>query len=100
MSNAAQLQVARLGGLVVEQQHGAVLAREAVLERQDLPAVAQRGLRQEAQLRQAVQDQPRRPLLLEPLQNAPRGFPELGRMKQSLLLLAAEVGLGHQLDNG
>ena len=71
-----QLQVARLGGLVVEQQHGAAMAGEAVLQREDLPTVAQRGLRQQAQLRQAVEDEPRRPLLCDPLQDALGGLPE------------------------
>ena len=75
--------------------------REAVLEREDLPAVAQRGLRQQAQLRQAVEDEPRRALLLDALQDAPGGLAELelGRVEQGLLLLGAEAGLGHQLDH-
>jgi hypothetical protein len=97
-----QLQLTRLGGLVVEQQHGAAVAREAVLQREDLPAVAERGLRQQAQLRQAVEDEPRRPLLFDPLQDAPGGLPEfeLGRVEQGLLLLGAEAGVGRQLDHG
>ena len=96
-----QLQIARLGRLVVEQQHGAAMARETVLEREDLPAITQRGLRQQAQFRQAVEDEPRRPLLLDLLQDAAGSLSEfeLGRMQQGLFLLGAEIGLGHQLDN-
>ena len=57
MGDAVQLQVARLGGPVVEQQHGAAVAGEAVLQRQDLPTVAQRGLRQQVQLGLALMDE-------------------------------------------
>ena len=47
-------------GLVVEQQDGAVALREEVLQRQHLAAVAQRVLRQQAQLGQAVDHHPHR----------------------------------------
>ena len=55
-ADAVQLQVARLRGLVVEQQHGARAGREELLERQHLAPVAQRVLREQAHLRQAVED--------------------------------------------
>ena len=54
--DAVQLQVARLRGLVVEQQHGARAGREELLERQHLAPVAERVLREQAHLRQAVED--------------------------------------------
>ena len=50
--------VGRLGGQVVEHQHGRVVPGEIVLQRQDLAAVAQRALRQQADLRQAVEHDP------------------------------------------
>ena len=40
-------------GAVVEQQHGAVAAGEVLLERQDLPAIAQRALRRAGGSRRA-----------------------------------------------
>ena len=45
---------ASFGGQVVEQHHRGIELREVVLERQDLPAVAQRALRQQPDLGQAV----------------------------------------------
>ena len=51
-------------GQVVEQQHGAVAAGEELLERQDLPAVAQRVARQQPQLRERIEHHARR---LDPL---------------------------------
>ncbi len=43
---------------VVEQDHGAVPGREKLLERKNLPAIAERGAGQESQLRQGVEDDP------------------------------------------
>ncbi len=54
--DAVQLKVARIGRLVVEQQHGARAVREEVLQREDLAPVAQRILCQQAHLGQAVED--------------------------------------------
>ncbi len=45
---------------VVEQDHGAVAGREKLLERQNLPAIAERGARQESQFGQGVEDDPGR----------------------------------------
>ena len=54
---ALQVAVRRRAGQVVEQQHGAAAAGEVLLERQDLAAVAQRTLGQQANLRQRVEHQ-------------------------------------------
>jgi hypothetical protein len=62
---------------VVEEENGAIPGREIVLQRQDLPAIAQWVLRQETQLRQAVEYEARRIdplyLCLDPV----NGFTEL-----------------------
>ena len=50
--NAQDLQVVFGGGQVVEQDYRAPFAREVLLEREDLPPVAQRVPGDEAQLRQ------------------------------------------------
>ena len=55
MRDALQLQVGPSGGAVVEQQHGAAAAGEELLQREDLPAVAQRALRQQPQLGQRIE---------------------------------------------
>ena len=56
MRDAVHGLVGHFGGQVVEQQHGGAELREIMLERQDLPAVAQRTLRQQPDLGQAVED--------------------------------------------
>ena len=58
MGDAVHRLVERLGGKVVQQQDGGTVTGEEVLQRQDLPAVAQRALRQQAELRQAVEHDP------------------------------------------
>jgi hypothetical protein len=60
MGDTVELQVAILGGLIVEQQHCAVARDEEVLERQNLPTVTQCVLGQKAHLRQAVEHDPHR----------------------------------------
>ena len=55
-----QLQVGLVRRQVVEQDDRAIAAREEMLQRQHLPAVAQRALRQQPQLGQAVENDARR----------------------------------------
>ena len=70
VGQAVQADVPGLAGLVVEEQDGALLPAEVLLEGQDLPAVAERVLRQQPQLGKRVEDQPGRP--------GPFGFGEHG----------------------
>ena len=58
MRNAVHCPVIRLARQIVEHQHGRSAAREIVLKREDLAAVAERGLREQAYLRQAVENNP------------------------------------------
>ena len=51
VGDGMKLQVLRMGGQVIEQQHRALPAGEEVLESEDLAPVAQRVLRQEPHLR-------------------------------------------------
>ena len=60
VGDAVELRVALVGGLVVEQQHGALALREEVLQRQDLPAVAQRLVGEQPHFREAVEHHARR----------------------------------------
>ena len=48
--------VVGLGGQVVEHEHGGIVLREIMLQREDLPPIAQRALRQQPDLGQAVDD--------------------------------------------
>jgi len=86
--DALHLLVAAGGRQVVEQHHGAVAAREELLQRQDLPAIAQRPAGQQAQFRQRVEHDPPRRQLLDVAQDALRGFAQfhLGRMEHRVLL--------------
>ena len=92
----------RVGGQVVEQQHGRAVPGEIVLQRQDLPAVAQRALRQQADLGQAVEHDARRLDALDRLEDQPGGLAELevGGIEQALLLLVVEQALRrHQFED-
>ena len=50
----AKLQIARLRSAVIQHNTSAIPAREEVLQRQDLPAVSQRVLRQQSQFRHGI----------------------------------------------
>ena len=90
--------VGDVGGQVVEQQHGGAELREIVLDRQNLPPVAQRALRQQPDLGKAVQHHPARLHAIDGLENLLGGFAEfeIGRIEQALLLLGIEQALGRQ----
>src|SRR6185503_4686171 len=55
---AEDLFVVRVGRAIVEQQDGAVLGREMLLQREDLPPVAERLLREQSNLAERVEDDP------------------------------------------
>ena len=76
VGEALQLDVARLRGAVVQQEHRAVAAGEELLEGQDLAAVAQRITRQQPHLRQRIEHHAQRVHALDHLQHA------LGRLAQ------------------
>ncbi len=80
------------GGQVVQQQDGGVIAHEVVLDRQDLPPVAQGTLRQQADFRKAVEHHPGRLDPLHHFEDLPRGFPQLQvrGVQQALLVLGVE----------
>jgi hypothetical protein len=77
MGDALDLQVVLRGHHVVEQQHRALPAGEELLERQELPPVAQRAGGQEAQLRQRIEHHPRRLDQVDIGQDLERGLAEL-----------------------
>ncbi len=52
--------VRRFGSQIVEQQHGRAPTGEIVLDRQKLPPISQRALREKADLGQTVEDYPDR----------------------------------------
>ncbi len=92
--------VGALGGEVVERDHGRFVAGEVVLQAENLPAVAQRALRQQPDFRQAVDHDALRLVSLDRLEDALHGFAELevGRIEQALVLLGIEHALRrHQL---
>src|ERR1700744_451310 len=63
-----------------------------MLDREDLPAISQRALGQEADFRKAVEDHARRLDAFDDVENLTRCFTELqiGRIQQALLLFRIE----------
>ena len=92
MRDAVHGPVVRLARQIVEHQHGRPAAREIMLQREDLAPVAKRGLRQQPDLGQAVEHDPRRLHLLERLEDALGRLAklEIGRIEQALLLILVE----------
>jgi len=84
--------VLAFGGQIVEQKHGIVPTVEIVLQRQDLPAVAQRVLRQQADLRHRIDDDAGRPRPFDGAEDQLRGFAklEIRRVEKALLLVGIE----------
>ncbi len=93
MAEAVQVGVAiGAAGQVVDQQHGRVAAGEELLEGEDLAAVAQRILREQPHLRQAVEDDPPRLHPLDLVLDQLDGLAEFGlpRVQDALLPAVAE----------
>ncbi len=88
--------VEAVGGQIVEQQDGGAVLGEVVLQRQNLPAIAQRALGQQADLRKAVDHHPPRLDGLHLIEDHPGGLTQLqiGGIEQALLLLLVEQALG------
>ncbi len=102
VGDAVHCPVVRLAGKVIEHQHRRAASREIMLQREDLPPVPKRGLGQQPDLRQAVEDHPLRLHLLERFENALGGLPQLKvrRIKEALLLILIEQAFRwDQLEN-
>ncbi len=93
MAETVQIQVVRLGGQIVEEQRRGVLDEQEAAQGVDLPAVAQRTLREQPDLGQAVEHDA---LRLGPLDLGDRHADglaefEIGRMDEALLLVRVEA---------
>ena len=102
MRNAVNRAVGALGGEIVEHDDRGVMLSEIMLQRQNLPPVAQRALRQQTDFRETVDDDPLRLYPLDAVENALHGLAELeiGRIQQALVLIGIEHTLRrHQLEN-
>jgi len=102
VSDAVNRAVGALRGQIVEHDDGRVVLREIMLERQNLPAVAKRALRQQANFGQAVDDDA---LGLEPLDRCKDPLHrlaqlEVGGVEEALMLIRIEHALRrHELEN-
>jgi hypothetical protein len=98
--DAVQLLVGVAARPVVQQHHRAALVGKEFLERQHLAPVAQRVLRQQPHLGQAVEHHALRPQLLDGADHPAHGFTEfdLGRMQDGLFQLGAQAFAAHQLE--
>src|SRR3954471_21026210 len=96
VGEALELEVARGVARVIEQQHRAILAVEVVLQRQDLPPVAQRVAGQQPHLGERVEDDSPRLHPLDRVQHRLRGLRKLhlGRVEQGVLGVGLEALLG------
>ena len=102
MRNAVNGAVGALGGEIVEHDDRGIVLREIMLQRQNLPPVAQRALRQQTDFREAVDDDALRLYPLDAVEDALYGLAELeiGRIQQALVLVGIEHALRrHQLEN-
>ncbi|MNI36541.1 hypothetical protein D3C73_905950 [compost metagenome] len=90
--NAVHGFVQGLGCQIVQQQQRGVVTHEVMLDRQDLPAVAQRALRQQTNLGQAVEYHAGRLEALDRVENLLGGFAQfqVGGIQQALLGLGIE----------
>ena len=96
--DAVQLEIAARPALVVEEQHGAGARREEVLERQDLAAIADRALCEQAEFGQAVDYHALRAKLVDLGHHVTDRLAELdlARVQQRLfVILAKAVGRDH-----
>ena len=100
--DALQLKIRTLRRPIVEQEHSAFAADEELLESKNLPPIAQRALRQQAQLRKRVEDHPVRANALDGFEDAARRPGELhfARVVHRDVRLAVEILLaGDQLQD-
>jgi hypothetical protein len=98
VSDAVNGLVGDLGRQVVQQQHGAVEFREVMLDRENLPPIAQRALGQQPDLGETVEHYAVRPHSIHGSEDLPGGFAQfkVGRIEQALLLLGIKQALGRQ----
>ena len=98
MRDAVHGLVGDIGGQVVEQHHGGVELGEVMLDRENLPPVAQRALRQQPDFGQAVQHHPVRLRAVDDLEDLLGGFAEfeVGGIQQALLLLRIQQAFRRQ----
>ena len=98
MRDAVHGLVGDFSGQIVEQHHRGVEFREVMLDRQNLPPIAQRTLRQQPDFGQAVEHDPARPRAFDGLKNLFGGFAEfeVGRIEQALLLLGIQQAFRRQ----
>ncbi|KAF1854886.1 hypothetical protein Lal_00009772 [Lupinus albus] len=91
----------RCAGLVVEQEDGAAARGEELLQRQDLAAVAQRILRQQAHFRQAVEHDAGRPDPVDLVHHVARRLAQLhfGGVEDRLLRIRVEHQVAGQLED-
>ena len=102
VGDAVHRAVVGFAGQVVEHDHGRVMLGEIMFEREDLPPVAQRALRQQPDFRQAVDHHALRPNPLDRFEHARDRFAELEvrRIEQALVLLRIEHAVRrHQLED-
>ena len=84
--------VRNLGSQIVKQQHGRAPTGEIMLDRQKLPPISQRALREKADLRQTVEDHPDRLRALKRREYRTGRLAELQirRIEKALLLFGAQ----------
>ncbi|MNT72991.1 hypothetical protein D3C72_2116440 [compost metagenome] len=102
MGDAVYGLVQRFGGQVIQQQHRGVIAHEVVFDRQNLPAITQRTLGQQADFGKAVEDDARRLDPFDHFEDLTCGFTQfqVGGVQQGLLLLGVEQAFRRrQLEN-
>jgi hypothetical protein len=92
VGDALHLEVVVPRRAIVQHQHGATAAREVLLECEHLAAIAQRGARQQADLRERVEHQPLRLEAFDLLQDQLGGFRQLhlGRVEYGVVLPALQ----------
>ncbi len=97
-----QLQVRPFRGSIVEHDDGATPSHEKLLERENLAAVTERALREEAQLRQRIEHHPPGLAALDGLDDPTRRLVELdfrGRQHRELLVAFEFLLVGDQFDD-
>ena len=87
-----------VGRHVVEQQDGALPRREELLERENLPAIAERAAGEQPQLRERVEDDPGRLQPLDVVEDRPgrRRQLDLRRVEHRVLLVGIELRFGRR----